>query len=92
MPTDFEQTEPVSTFIPVPSEPSELSDNERPIYDEIVIEQPSIGHVFTTYGLLAILGYLVICERSAVIPIAWESLVIPPFPHCMHPIDVENFC
>ena len=54
MPTGFEQTELVSTPIPVPSEPSELSGTERPIYDEIVIEQPPIGHAFTTYGPLAV--------------------------------------
>ena len=49
LPTDFEPTEPVSTPISVHSESSELSDTERPIYNEIVIEQPPIEHAFTMY-------------------------------------------
>src|SRR5579862_1368518 len=50
--TDFEQTEPATA--PDPSELSEMSDTERPIYDEIVVEQSPIGHAFTTYGPLAV--------------------------------------
>jgi transposase InsO family protein len=51
-PIDFQHTEPASTSTPLV--PLESSDAERPIYDEITVEQPPIGHAFAIYGPLAL--------------------------------------